>query len=90
MRRLLTILTVCLTFLFIQILFLTSASAYKPAFHKKISKYAVNKSQNFRATMENLGLLNENETAEQAELKSESLSWWIQHGSDWEDGRALY
>ena len=90
MRRLLPFLTVCLTFLFIQILFPASASAYKPGVHKKISKHAVDKSQNFRAAMENLGLLNENKTTEQAELKSKSLSWWIQHGSDWEDGMALY
>ena len=80
---------VCLIFIFIQIFFSTSAFAFQQKFHKELSKFAITKSQNFQPVMENLGLWKENQEMKDALLKTKSLSWWIQHGADWEDGMAL-
>ena len=67
--------------------FVSPALAYKTNVHEAISLHASTKSNNLRSALIDVGLLDFSKFVDDEEtfLLSKKLSWWIQHGSVWED-----
>jgi len=78
-----------LILLFGQAFHLTPSIAYKPKVHKKITENAAIKSTGIESALEAIGLLPPGTELGEVKIKTESLLWWIQRGSGWEDNMLL-
>lgn len=79
-----------LTILFGQAFHLTPSVAHDPKVHEQITENAAKKSLRISPALEAIGLLPPGKELDQVKIKTKDLSEWIQHGSGWEDGMALY
>lgn len=80
------IIKISMTIVFIQLISLSAAIAYKKNVHIKITENAVGQSQEIQPALESAGILRPGADFKNAGVKNLTFSEWIQRGADWEDG----